>query len=201
MFRWQGDRAIVVAFDGPLADANARARAASPAVATMPGVAGVVPAARTILVRLAAGADPAAIAAAAHAAEPSPPHEAAEHMIVVAYDGTDLQAVAGETGLTEREVVALHAGANYTVAFGGFMPGFAYLLGLPSALHVPRLSTPRTRIDAGSVAIAGPYSGVYPSSSPGGWRILGRSDATLFDPGADPPATLVPGDRVRFVES
>lgn len=202
MFRRQGDRAIVVDFDGSLADANAQARAAAQVVAAAPGVAGVVPAARTLLVHLGPGADPDAIAALARSARGGRAGAAArEHSIPVSYDGDDLGEVARETGLSAAGIVALHTGASYTVAFLGFMPGFPYLLGLPPALRLSRLATPRTAVPAGAVAIAGEWAGIYPSSSPGGWRILGRTDRALFDPHAAQPSLLQPGDRVRFVES
>ena len=84
------------------------------------------------------------------------------------------------------------------MAFGGFAPGFGYLTGLPPHLHVPRRSTPRTRVPAGALGLAGPFAGVYPTASPGGWQLVGRTDAVLFDPDRDPPALLRPGVRVRF---
>ena len=112
-------------------------------------------------------------------------------------DGPDLADVAALTGLSEEEVIALHLATELRVRFLGFAPGFAYLGDLPDALHVPRLATPRTRTPAGSVAIAGPMSGIYPADLPGGWRVIGRTSITLFDPHADPPAFLAPGDTVR----
>ena len=120
------------------------------------------------------------------------------HAIPVVYDGPDLHGVAQLTGLAPEAVVELHAGKELRVLFCGFAPGFAYLGSLPPALHVERLATPRTRTPAGSVAIAGRMSGIYPAELPGGWRVIGRTDVTLFDPRRDPPALLVPGDRVRF---
>jgi KipI family sensor histidine kinase inhibitor len=117
--------------------------------------------------------------------------------IRVVYDGPDLQAVARLTGLSPEGVVARHVAPEYVVAFLGFA-GLPYLLGGHPRLEVPRLPEPRVRVPAGSVAIGGPYSGVYPLESPGGWRLLGRTDLVLFDPARDPPALLAPGDRVRF---
>lgn len=114
-------------------------------------------------------------------------------------DGPDLADVARLSGLSPDELVARHAAAPYRVAFLGFAPGFPYLTGLPRELHVPRLASPRTRVPAGSVAIAGAQAGIYPSPSPGGWRLLGRTDLALYTPDDDPPARLAPGDRVRFV--
>ena len=119
--------------------------------------------------------------------------------IPVTYDGMDLAEVAKFTGLSQARIVELHASAEFTVAFCGFAPGFAYLTGLPAELHVPRLATPRTSVPAGSVAIAAEFAGVYPRTSPGGWRILGTTDVTLFDETQTPPALLTPGDRVRFI--
>ena len=114
-------------------------------------------------------------------------------------DGPDLQAVAQACGLPEAAVVALHAVGSYVVAFVGFLPGFAYLDGLDERLHLPRRAEPRTRVPAGSVAIAGTQSGVYPFDSPGGWHVIGRTAQRMFDPDREPAALAQPGDRVRFV--
>lgn len=119
--------------------------------------------------------------------------------IPVVYDGPDLDEVARLTGLSPEEVIARHTGAEHVAAFIGFQPGFAYLTGGDTLLHVPRRDVPRTRVPGGTVAIAGPYSGVYPRESPGGWRLLGSTTALMFDPAREPPALLAPGDRVRFV--
>lgn len=122
--------------------------------------------------------------------------------VPVAYGGAagpDLGFVAERTALPADEVVARHAAAEYRVAFIGFLPGFPYLMGLEPALHVPRRATPRTRVPAGSVAIGGAQTGIYPVASPGGWHLIGRTTAALFDPTADPPSLLRAGDRVRFV--
>jgi KipI family sensor histidine kinase inhibitor len=122
----------------------------------------------------------------------------------VRYDGPDLAEVAALTGLDEAEVVMLHASTEFTVAFTGFAPGFAYLRGLPEALRVPRRSEPRTRVEAGSVGLAGEYSGVYPRVSPGGWQVIGRlagEAPPLWDSGREEPALLRPGMRVRFREA
>jgi len=118
--------------------------------------------------------------------------------IPVVYDGADLDDVCAATGLTAHEVVARHTAMTYAVAFCGFAPGFAYLEGLDRALVVPRLATPRTRVPAGSVAIADTWSAVYPRESPGGWRLLGRTDVALWDLARPSPALLAPGTRVRF---
>ena len=116
----------------------------------------------------------------------------------VEYDGDDLAGVALACGLSVQEAIDLHCGAEYTVAFCGFMPGFAYLVGLPPLLQLPRRSTPRTRVPAGSVAIAAEFAGVYPRESPGGWHLLGHTNAILWDDSRTPPAMLPPGTRVRF---
>ena len=120
-------------------------------------------------------------------------------LIALVDDGVDLDEVAELTGLSREEVVDRHSAPEYVVAFLGFAPGFAYLLGGDERLHVPRLPKPRERVPGGTVAIAGPYSGIYPRDSPGGWRLLGRTTLTLFDARRRPPALLAPGDRVRFV--
>lgn len=114
-------------------------------------------------------------------------------------DGPDLDVVAELTGLSAAQVIELHAATPLRVLFLGFAPGFGYLGPLPAALVVPRRGTPRTRVPAGSVAIAGPHAAVYPIESPGGWHLLGRTSMALWDPLRTPPATLRPGDRVRFV--
>lgn len=119
--------------------------------------------------------------------------------IPVTYDGPDLEDVSRLTGLSPEEVVSRHHGAEHVVAFLGFQPGFAYLIGGDERLYVPRRNEPRTFVPGGTVAIAGPYSGVYPRDSPGGWRLLGTTTTAMFDADRDPPALLAPGDRVRFV--
>ncbi|MFF0578662.1 5-oxoprolinase subunit B family protein [Streptosporangium saharense] len=169
-----------------------------------PGVAEIVPGPETVLVS-APGADPSRLlpeltrllgTAAAHGGQGLPGAPAVT--VPVVYDGADLREVADLTGLSPTEVVERHTGRELVVGWLGFAPGFAYLTGLDPALHVPRLATPRTSVPAGSVAVAGPYSAVYPSASPGGWRLLGRSPMTVWDVAADPPALLTPGTRVRF---
>ncbi len=112
--------------------------------------------------------------------------------------GADLDAVAAHAGLGVEEVIARHAGGHYQVAMIGFAPGFPYLLGLDSALHMPRRAQPRTRVPRGSVAIGGAQTGIYPAELPGGWQLIGRTPLTLFDPARESPSLLLPGDRVRF---
>lgn len=120
--------------------------------------------------------------------------------IAVRYDGPDLADVARLTGLSEREVVDAHTGRPWRVAFGGFAPGFGYLVGGDPRLEVPRRGESRTSVPAGSVALADTFSGVYPRSSPGGWQLIGTTDAVMWDLDRDPPALLAPGATVRFVE-
>ena len=131
------------------------------------------------------------------APEPGPAIRLVE--IPVRYDGPDLEEVARLTGLSQEEVVERHTGVEHVAAFLGFQPGFAYLTGGDELLQVPRREVPRTVVPGGTVAIAGPYSGVYPRDSPGGWRLLGTTTSVMFDPAREAPALLAPGDRVRFV--
>ncbi|MFN3302958.1 MAG: 5-oxoprolinase subunit PxpB [Roseateles sp.] len=119
--------------------------------------------------------------------------------IPVHYDGPDLAEVAAHCGLSLDEVVRRHAAADYVVYFIGFQPGFAYLGGLDPSLHTPRRAQPRTAVPAGSVGIGGAQTGIYPLATPGGWQLIGRTPLPLFDPRAEPPTLLAPGDRVRFV--
>ncbi len=159
----------------------------------------IVPAARTVL--LDGLTDPARVASELTAAEvPAAPPRAGDVVEVpVRYDGPDLADVAAHWGVAEREVGRIHAGTEFRVAFCGFAPGFGYLTGLPARYHVPRRDTPRTAVPAGSVALAGPYTGVYPRSSPGGWQLIGTTDVVLWDHTRVPAALLSPGTRVRFV--
>lgn len=120
------------------------------------------------------------------------------HCVQVSFDGPDLAPVADASGLSVADVIARHTGAVYRAEFCGFAPGFAYLSGLDPALHLPRRSSPRPRVPRGAVAIAGPYTAVYPTASPGGWQLLGTTEFPLFDPLSDRPAQIVPGDLVRF---
>ncbi|MFD9939711.1 allophanate hydrolase subunit 1 [Nonomuraea sp. NPDC059023] len=174
--------------------------------AERPGsVVEIVPGPETVLV-VAPGADQLRLrerlADLARAAAEPPSGDRADAtpvvVVPVVYDGADLADVAGETGLTPAEVVARHSGRELVVGWLGFAPGFAYLTGLDPVLHVSRLATPRTSVPVGSVAIAGPHSAVYPSASPGGWRLLGRTDLRVWDVRAEPPSLFRPGTRVRF---
>ncbi len=114
-------------------------------------------------------------------------------------EGPDLAALSAHAGITIEDAVARHTSVDYSVAMLGFAPGFPYLLGLDATLAMPRMSTPRTRVPAGSVGIGGTQTGIYPQAGPGGWRLIGRTPLRLFDVARDPPSLLRAGDRVRFV--
>ncbi len=192
-----GDRALLVEVPDPAAVAAVRAALEA---GPLPGQRDLVPAARTVLVvldRQPSDLDLAALRRLSPAA-PAPDRGTAAVELPVVFDGEDLADVAGLTGRSVADVVAALTSPELTVAFCGFAPGFGYLTGLPDDLHVPRRPTPRTRVPAGSVALAGPYAGVYPQASPGGWQLVGRTDAVLFDVDRDPPALLSPGTVVRF---
>ncbi|MDT7601177.1 MAG: hypothetical protein QOK26_3254 [Pseudonocardiales bacterium] len=174
----------------------------------LPGVVELVPAARTVLVAVGGGVEVptelvrtllTAGAEDTHTPADRPPGERAAVVVIpVQYDGTDLELVARTAELSVPEVIELHSSADYTVAFCGFSPGFGYLIGLPEPLQQARHDDSRPEVPPGSVALAGEFTGVYPRSSPGGWRLIGHTDEVMFDPTADPPARLAPGDRVRF---
>lgn len=168
------------------------------------GVDDVVAGESGVLVRFAPGAliDVDALRAAADAVTDLDDGGEGEEVVVpVRYDGADLDEVARLTGLSAAEVVERHVRGEYVVAFMGFAPGFPYLDGLSPSLRVPRLHTPRVRVEAGSVAIAGDRCCVYPGATPGGWRVIGHTDLPLFDVSAAPPTPFEPGRRVRFVEA
>jgi KipI family sensor histidine kinase inhibitor len=195
-----GDRAVLVEL-GSTAEAVAYAaalRALGPAA-----VGEIVPAARTVLVVASDGVAVADLRQVLANVSPEPDAEGGDDSPVVevpvTYDGEDLADVAELTGLSVDDVVAAHTGQTWRVAFGGFAPGFGYLLGEDERLHVPRRAEARTRVPAGAVGLAGEYSGIYPRASPGGWQLIGRTDAVLWDLDRDPAALLSPGVRVRFV--
>jgi KipI family sensor histidine kinase inhibitor len=119
--------------------------------------------------------------------------------IPVRYDGQDLDEVAKLAGLSKSEVVELHSSTTFTAAFAGFAPGFMYCIGLPEVLQLPRRSTPRVQVPAGSLAMADTYTAIYPLNSPGGWNLIGTTDAQMFDADLEQPSLLLPGDRVKFV--
>ena len=167
------------------------------------GVIEHVPAARTVLLHLALGADPATVVRAVRALDL---HEAGGTTtgatpveVPVRYDGEDLEEVATTLGVTPEEVVTRHTGQVWTVEFCGFAPGFGYLTGEAGGLDVPRRRDPRPRIPTGAVALADQYTGVYPRSSPGGWQLIGTTTLAMWDARREPPALLSPGTRVRFV--
>jgi len=186
--RRAGDRAWLIELDD-----NAEARSLARQLQGR-GFEDVVPGHRTVLV--VGDLDPADLPDPGHA--PDEP-EGALHEIPVAYDGPDVEEVAALAGIDADDVVARHCAPIYTVAFLGFVPGFPYLVGGDPTLEVPRRSDPRVRVPAGSVAIAGPYSGIYPRESPGGWRLVGHTEVEPFDAERTPAALLAPGDRVCFV--
>lgn len=167
----------------------------------VPGVIERIPGARTVLVRF----DPARISSArlaqtlrATAADAGPVPHSGEAAIAVRYDGDDLDEVARLLGVSPEEVVNRHLAATWRVAFSGFAPGFGYAVGDDPLFDVPRRSSPRVRVPSGSVALAGRFTGVYPRESPGGWQLIGRTDAVMWDIDRDPPALLPPGTLVRF---
>ncbi len=168
------------------------------------GVVDVVPAARTVLlVTDPAVTTLAAVEQAVRQTRPRTDRSGREDLVElpVVYDGADLADVAGLLEVEPAEVVRRHTGAEWTVAFCGFAPGFGYLTQDGGGWDVPRRSTPRTKVPPGSVALAGEFSGVYPRESPGGWQLIGRTDVAVFDLGRDPAALLRPGVRVRFVDA
>ena len=193
-----GDAGLLIEVDGlpevlALADA---VRGAPPA-----GVLDIIPAARTVLLTLEPGTDLATVRKAVLDLPVDVGAAAADRETVeieVVYDGPDLDEVGQLTGLGRDGVVAAHTGTPWRVAFGGFAPGFAYLAGGDPRLDVARRAEPRTSVPAGSVGLAGEFSGVYPRSSPGGWQLIGRTDAVLWD--IEGGALLRPGSSVRFRE-
>jgi KipI family sensor histidine kinase inhibitor len=195
-----GDHALLLQFDST---AEVMAWAEALRDAELPGVVDLVPGSRTVLIKLQdrrylqptkqrldrLTAQPAAAVEA-----PAAP----DLVLDVVYDGADLDDVASMTGLDVPGVIAAHTGTLWRVAFGGFAPGFAYLVGGDRRLEVPRRDEPRTKVPAGSVALADEFSGVYPRQSPGGWQLIGRTDAPLWDVDRPQPALLTPGAWVQF---
>ena len=164
-----------------------------------PGVEDVVAGSRTVLLVMAEGSeDPMEVARRLPEASSLPTPPLRRITVPVIYDGADLETVAAATGLTAAEVARRHAAASYTVGFLGFSPGFGYLFGGDPRLALPRRPVPRPSVPAGSVAVAGGVTAVYPQATPGGWHLLGRTDAVMFDPARPDPALLGPGDQVRF---
>jgi len=172
--------------------------------ARIPGVLDIVPASRTVLLELAAPRDLTPTRQVLARLQVDPAGTAANDdgridvVIDVVYDGADLADVAELTGLDVPGVIQAHTETPWRCGFGGFAPGFAYLVGGDPRLAVPRRSEPRTKVPAGSVGLAGEFSGVYPRQSPGGWQLIGRTDAVLWDVDRPQPALLIPGMRVQF---
>jgi len=159
----------------------------------------VVPGARTVLLDRVGDPDGLIRLLRERAEPPSVASESGPLVTVpTVYDGADLDEVAERWGMSREAAVRRHTGIEFRAAFCGFAPGFAYLTGLPEGLRVPRRAEPRTKVPAGSVALAGEYAAVYPAASPGGWQLIGRTGMRLFDLAASPPAVLTPGTRVRF---
>lgn len=201
--RWRtlpmGDRAVLL----EVADLN-EVLALAAAARELPEVADIVPGARTVLLHAHAGVSVDALRHVVQTLRPEPVAENAGGdpvTVHTVYDGPDLADVAELTGLSEDEVIQAHTGTPWRVGFGGFAPGFAYLVGGDSRLHVPRREQPRTRVPTGSVGLAGEYSGVYPRESPGGWQLIGHTELALWDLSREPPALLQLGGLVQFVRS
>lgn len=195
-----GDNAWLVEFGG-LADTLTGGRLLSQA--RPEAVTDIVAGLRTQTVcfdhRRASRREVAAWIAAALAVDAPAASAVGEEVVVpVRYDGDDLPAVASELGLSVAELIERHTGTDWVCAFTGFSPGFGYLVSTGWGLEVPRLATPRAEVPAGAVALAASFSGVYPRSSPGGWRLIGNTDSVLWDLAATPPNRLAPGTRVRF---
>jgi KipI family sensor histidine kinase inhibitor len=197
-----GDQALLLQFDST---AEVLAAAAVLREAALPGVLDIVPAARTVLVKLdgpryqgvtrhrlrGLRVDPGAV-------ETAPPDGTVDVVIDVVYDGADLAEVADRTGLSTAQVINAHTSTPWRVGFAGFAPGFAYLVGGDPRLAVPRRSEPRPSVPAGAVGLAGEFSGIYPRRSPGGWQLIGHTDTVLWDIDRPNPALLTPGMWVQF---
>ncbi|UTT70486.1 urea amidolyase family protein [Arthrobacter sp. DNA4] len=192
-----GDRAILAEL--PSLDAVLSLQAQLTAH-PQPGQVDVIAAACTVLITTDSPRAAQALAAHVRSLDLEVPAETASTLVTidVVYDGEDLDEVAALTGLDRGGVVAAHTGQLWTAAFAGFAPGFAYLTGQDSSLEVPRRRSPRTAVPAGAVALGGAYSAVYPRQSPGGWQLIGRTDAAMWDLGRESPALVRPGDTVRF---
>jgi KipI family sensor histidine kinase inhibitor len=197
-----GTSALLVTFDTL---AEVVAFHAGLTAAALPGLTEVVSGARTLLVRFdPRTTDPVRLRSALAAVEPlavTHSDRSAPVTIPVTYDGEDLDVVAHHTGMTRPELVAWHTRQVWTSAFCGFAPGFSYLTGTAGSLDLPRRSTARTAVPAGSVALAGEFSAVYPRTSPGGWQLIGRTSVPMWSLDRDPPALAPAGTRVRFVDA
>jgi KipI family sensor histidine kinase inhibitor len=197
-----GDHALMVQCGST---AEVLAWAAALRGAALPGVVDIVPAARTVLVKLESPRYQGVtrqrlrkLPVTADSIPAAPSDRSADVVIDVVYDGPDLAEVADLTGLTTAQVITAHTSTLWRVGFSGFAPGFAYLVDGDPRLRVPRRSDPRTSVPAGSVALAGEFSAVYPRQSPGGWQLIGHTDAVLWDIDRPTPALLTQGMWVRF---
>ncbi len=198
-WRWVGDRGLRVA-----TGEATLARYCALVSQSFPEIEDLIPADDSLLLVLRRGKR---VSAKLRAMLTTPPAEAQAptgklHEIAVEYGGAagpDLPALADLAGMSIAAYTNSHSSEEYTVAFLGFQPGFPYLRGLPCALRAPRRASPRLQVAAGSVAIGGAYTGIYPAAGPGGWQVIGRTTAVLFDPQREAPALMMPGDRVRFV--
>lgn len=204
LIRPLGESAVLIEITGSRATERAAALAARLQTAPPVGVLDAVAAYETLAVYF----DPLICDSAritsdlAHAATEVRDSESAAkaaHVVPVVYDGEDLAAVAEHTGLAPSRIAEIHSSVEYSVLAVGFVPGFAYLGELDERIRVPRRDTPRTRVPAGAVAIAGPHTAVYPLATPGGWHLIGRTTIRMFEATRSPPALLSAGDRVRFV--
>ena len=200
-----GDRALLLECSGidEVLAVTERLRDTTPS-----GVVDIIPAARTVLVTVRDPSATASVRAELAGIDITTPARSrpeqptvVDVVIDVVYDGEDISRVAGYLGVTVDEVIEAHTGTPWRVGFSGLAPGFAYLIGGYPLLRVPRHTEPRTRVPAGSVALAGEFSGVYPRESPGGWQLIGRTDAVLWDVDRPQPALLRPGMWVRFRSS
>ncbi|MEO8586845.1 MAG: carboxyltransferase domain-containing protein [Acidobacteriota bacterium] len=198
-----GEFAWLLTFEGEEAAANEAARGAAAAIlaSELTGVVDVVPAARSVLVTGTPELDPDRLRGFETAPLGTAPVRAPSsrtHEIRMLPDGADLDEIASRSGLSPAAFLEVFVQLPFTVGFLGFSPGFAYLYGLPRAFHLARRGTPRIAVPAGSIALAGPYVGIYPASTPGGWNLLGTTQRRLFDLRTEPPFLFAPGDRVRF---
>jgi KipI family sensor histidine kinase inhibitor len=180
--------------------ANARARAAASLLRSLSpeGLVEAIPAARTLYVEGNEKFDPGVLVGLEAGSPDAPPPAGRSHEIRVTFDGEDLPEVSAALGLAPAGFEEAFLATSFTVGFLGFSPGFAYLYGLPRSLQLPRRRTPRLSVPAQSLAMAGPYVGIYPAAMPGGWSLLGWADARPFDVRRSPPTLFSPGDTVRF---
>ena len=194
-----GDQALLLQFDST---AEVLAWTGALREVAMPGVLDIVPAARTVLLKLDGAGRQSAVRRRIGKLTVAPDLEASApvdpSVIDVVYDGADLAEVAELTGMSTAQVIDAHSGKPWKVGFCGFAPGFAYLVGGDSRLAVPRRSEPRPSVPAGAVGLAGEFTGIYPRRSPGGWQLIGHTDAVLWDIDRPDPALLTPGMWVQF---